>query len=195
MDIRQEGQQRGDALSEGRRVYMGNLVYTISPTDVEEMLRETGFADQFEKLHISVDPVSGRNPGYCFLEFVTREEAERALIALPGTPLSGRPIKIGPCNPKSSSNSSQSRWGSSRERADYNPTFQRWGDWKGAEAPVAPDEQGPNGAIRHFKQRARGGDGTQLYIGGLGKMIDQPQHDSEIQELLTGFELYVAPDP
>ncbi|KAK4132045.1 RNA-binding domain-containing protein [Trichocladium antarcticum] len=184
VDIRQQGQE-GDALSEGRRVYMGNLLYTVAPTDVEEMLRETGFAEQFEKLHISVDPVSGRNPGYCFLEFVTREEAERALAALPGTPLCGRPIKVGPCNPKSSR---QSRWDGSRG-SDYSPTFQRWGDWKGADAPVASGEQGPNGAIQHLKQRARGANGAQLYIGGLGKMIDQEHHDTEIQELLDGFEI------
>lgn len=195
VDIRTErGPGASDALQEGRRVYLGNLLYSVSPTDVEELLAEQGFADKFEKLHISVDPISGRNPGYCFLEFVTRDEAERALEALPGVPLSGRPVKVGPCHPKSAS---QSRWGSGSRAGGaepYNPTFQRWGDWKGADAKGTGEEQsGPHAAMRHLDRRNRAVEGTQLYIGGLGKMIDQEQHDTEMQQILAGFELYVPP--
>jgi RNA recognition motif-containing protein len=186
-----------DALSEGRRIYLGNLLYSVKPADVEDLLRDTGFEASFENLHISIDPVSGRNPGYCFVEFTTREEADRALEVLPGNTLFNRAIKIGPCHPKSSSQGA-SRWGSSSRNGtgasngEYTPSFQRWGDWKGdSDARSSPrdGEQGPNGAIRHLENRSnRNPDKAQLYIGGLGMMINQEHHDTEMQELLEGFE-------
>jgi hypothetical protein len=191
MDIRSEPQQN-DALSEGRRIYLGNLLYTVKPTDVEDLLAQSGFGESFEKLHISVDPVSGRNPGYCFVEFKTREEAERALDSLPNTPLFHRPIKVGPCHPKTPA---QSRWRGSRGD-EYKPTFQRWGDWKGGDvnadpnAPPRAEEQGPGVALQHLEMRKRRGsrDKTQLFIGGLDMMINQEHHDTEMQKLLEGFE-------
>ncbi|KAK4156185.1 hypothetical protein C8A00DRAFT_12856 [Chaetomidium leptoderma] len=200
MDARSESPQR-DALSEGRRIYLGNLLYSIKPADVEDLLRQTGFDQSFEKLHISVDPVSGRNPGYCFVEFTTREEADRALEDLPGSALFNRPVKVGPCHPKTSGGQSQSRWGAGGSRGDdsgspgYNPTFQRWGDWKGSEDTKARRDQaedGPYAASRHLDARSqRSTDKNQLYIGGLGMMINQEHHDTEMQEILSGFE-YIA---
>lgn len=195
MDAGSETQQR-DALSEGRRIYLGNLLYSVQPGDVEDMLRQTGFEQSFEKLHISIDPISGRNPGYCFAEFTSKEEADRALDVLPGNSIMHRPVKVGPCNPKTPS---QSRSGGSGggggggrgDSAGHNPTFQRWGDWKGDDSkPRREAEQGPYGAIRHLDNRSRRGgpEKAQLYIGGLGMMTNQAQHDTEMQELLEGFE-------
>lgn len=187
------GTQQRDALTEGRRIYLGNLLYSVKPADVEDLIRQCGFDQSFEKLHISIDPVSGRNPGYCFVEFTTREEADRALDSLPGASLFHRAVKVGPCHPKSGSQREPgSRWGSSRgTNGDHTPTFQRWGDWKGSDSQSGPreGEQGPQAAMRHIDARTRRNpDKSQLYIGGLGKMIDQEHHDSEMQELLAGFE-------
>lgn len=197
MDAGSEPQRR-DALAEGRRIYMGNLLYSVQPGDVEDLLRQSGFAESFEKLHISIDPVSGRNPGYCFAEFTTREEADRALETLPGSALFNRQIKVGPCNPKTPSSQSRGwgvgRGGGDRGEGGHNPTFQRWGDWKGDDSKPArrEGEQGPYGAIRHLDNRSqRTTDKAQLYIGGLGMMTSQEQHDAEMQEILAGFELYV----
>lgn len=189
MDAGSETQQR-DALSEGRRIYLGNLLYSVQPGDVEDMLRQAGFEQSFEKLHISIDPISGRNPGYCFAEFISKEEADRALDVLPGNSIMNRSVKVGPCHPKSASQSRSS--GGGRGDGGYNPTFNRWGDWKGDDAKPAPreGEQGPYGALRHLDNRSRRGgpEKAQLYIGGLGMMTNQAEHDAEMQELLDGFE-------
>jgi len=203
-------QQPRDALADGRRIYMGNLLYSVTPGDIEQMLQDTGHG-QFDKVHISIDPVSGRNPGYCFIEFCAREGADRALAELPGTLLFGRPVKVGPCHPKTQR---QSRWPGSRG-SNYQPTFQRWGDWRAGDADAVAakqlqlqreaeasgqsllqrddsvEEQGPSGAIRHIDIRNRVGDGTQLYVGGLGKMIDQEHHDIEMRELFAGFDFVI----
>lgn len=192
-----------DAAAEGRRLYMGNLLYSVKPSDVEQVLEQTGF--QYDKIHISVDPISGRNPGYCFVEFLTKDEADRALTNLQGITVYDRPVKLGPCHPKSNTRSagadsprreprsgSAGTWGSSSPSTN-RPTFQRWGDWSGdrSPAPAAQNEQGPYGALKHLDEMKDGGrtDGKRLYVGGLGKMIDQEQNDAEIRELFAGFDV------
>ncbi|KAK3694496.1 hypothetical protein B0T22DRAFT_496894 [Podospora appendiculata] len=195
-----QGQQSA-ALAEGRRIYMGNLLYSVKPGDIEGLLQDAGYG-VFEKIHISIDPVSGRNPGYCFVEFSTRAEAENALISLPGLTVANRPVKVGPCVPKTQSQS-QRRDGRegrdgfrSSQDGQRGTPFQRWGDWgdkKKVAAPGDADEQGPYGALRHLDDMARGAlDGRRLYVGGLGKMIDQAQNDDEIRELFDGFELSIV---
>ncbi|KAK4144420.1 uncharacterized protein C8A04DRAFT_11469 [Dichotomopilus funicola] len=179
-----------DALAEGRRIYLGNLLYSVQPGDVEDVLRQSGFADSFEKLHISIDSVSGRNPGYCFAEFTSREEADRALDSLPGITIFDRPVKVGPCNPKTaSSGPSQSRWGSNRGEGrsdrEYNPNYQRRSEWKGSDRDSARSGQ-RDGEPGERNQRPT--DKAQLYIGGLGVTTDQAQHDAEIQDILAGYE-------
>lgn len=193
-----------DAAAEGRRLYMGNLLYSVKPVDVEQVLQQTGF--QYDKIHISVDPISGRNPGYCFVEFLTKEEADRALTDLQGISVFDRPVKLGPCHPKSNTRTggadsprrearsgNAGTWGSSSPSTN-RPTFQRWGDWSGDRTPAGAagqNEQGPYGALQHLDETRNGEkmDGTRLYVGGLGKMIDQEQNDAEIQELFAGFDM------
>ncbi|KAK3330010.1 hypothetical protein B0H66DRAFT_542549 [Apodospora peruviana] len=194
-----------DALGEGRRIYMGNLLYSVQPVDVETLLQTTSFS--YDKIHISVDPISGRNPGYCFIEFTTRDEAERALVTLAGVTIQGRPVKLGPCHPKTNTNRATADFSprrrdyaapsgdasatSSPARGQHRPgsLFQRWGDWTGDKHQTQPDEQGPYGALKHVDEAKMGADNRRLYVGGLGKMIDQEQNDAEIRALFNGFDI------
>ncbi|XP_044715117.1 RNA recognition motif domain-containing protein [Hirsutella rhossiliensis] len=167
-------QSQPDALSAGRRIYLGNLLYSVKPYNIEEALAANGFGD-FEKIHISVDPVSARNPGYCFVDFPDSDAAQRALSSL-NVAISGRPVKVGPCEPKKQRNRPS-------DRGDRF-AFERWGDW-GASKGV---EQGPRGALNHFDDMVEDGhEGRRLYVGGLGKMIDQAQNNREISELFAHF--------
>ncbi|KAK4207092.1 hypothetical protein QBC37DRAFT_434022 [Rhypophila decipiens] len=195
-----------DAAAEGRRLYMGNLLYSVKPGDVEQVLEQTGY--QYDKIHISVDPISGRNPGYCFVEFLTKDEADRALTELQGMTVFDRPVKLGPCHPKSNTRTTGAdsprrearsgnagTWGSSSPSTN-KPTFQRWGDWNGersdrSPAPASQTEQGPYGAIKHLSEMKNGemGDGKRLYVGGLGKMIDQETNDVEMREIFAEFDV------
>jgi len=186
--------QQSSALAEGRRVYVGNLLYSVTPTDMETILQSAGF--DYENIHISVDPVSGRNPGYCFVEFKTQEMAAAALETLNGVKVYDRPLKVGPCTPKSNAPRDPTR------RPAERPTFERWGDWRGsreqsattppagASAPDRASQQGPYGAVQHLNdmKAAQFQDGTRLYVGGLPKMIDQDHNDREIRELFEGFD-------
>lgn len=184
-----------DALNEGRRIYLGNLSYSVKPAEVEQMLRDNGLG-QFEKIHISVDAFTGRNPGYCFAEFGSREDAERALTSLAGVPIHDRPLKVGPCHPKGSSQSERRAPGGAEAAAgaraggrEYQPTFERWGDWKGERRGAGRAEQGPYGALSHAAEMSLAEQMPRVFVGGLGKMLDQPQNDEEVREYFTGFNV------
>lgn len=170
----------------------GNLSYSVSPTDVETVLAGSGF-DNFQNIHISIDPVSARNPGYCFVDFADRETAERALSELSAT-INGRDLKVGPCEPKKP-----------REKR-HETAFQRWGDWRSGPGPNGDEsprsgngynrrdnsEQGPRGALNHYEDAVDGNDGRRLYVGGLPKVVDQAQNAEEMGELFAGLNPYVT---
>ncbi|KAG8674826.1 hypothetical protein FPOAC2_00861 [Fusarium poae] len=175
-----------EAIAAGRRIYLGNLPYEAKPFEVEEILAKNGF-DSLDKIHISVDPISARNPGYCFVDFHDCETAERALSSLSAT-VYGRNLKVGPCEPKKP-----------RERRGFqneDATSRRWGDWNTKSSTngnnMSPnngksENRGPNWAINHFEDVTRDHGGRRLYVGGLGKMIDQAQHQEELAHIFSGF--------
>ncbi|KAK4231132.1 hypothetical protein QBC38DRAFT_466906 [Podospora fimiseda] len=162
------------------RIYVGSLDYFAKPTDVEGLLNETGLSD-FEKIHLSIDPISGRNPGYCFVEFGAHGLAAQALDQLAGKTLLGRTLKLGPCYPKGTT-------AQSTRAAGHRPTFQRWGDWKAGQGRDDNDREGPNAAIAHF-DRHNPTDGTRVRVDGLPNMIDQASNDSEIRSIFAGYDL------
>ncbi|KAK1839152.1 RNA recognition motif containing protein [Colletotrichum chrysophilum] len=167
------------ALLEDRRIYLGNLLYVVRPVEIEDTLKDNDFGN-FEKIVISVDPVNGRNPGYCFVDFVERADAERALSSL-CVDIRGRPVKVGPCEPKKQR---QRVWGREEE-----PNDKRLGNWTGQQEPGAEGTgDSPYEAMGHFdKVVGTDGDGRRLYIGGLTRMIDQQQAQEEMRDILAGF--------
>ncbi|KAF4963832.1 hypothetical protein FSARC_8192 [Fusarium sarcochroum] len=166
--------------------FPGNLPYEVKPFEVEEVLGKNGF-DSLDKIHISIDPVSARNPGYCFVDFHDRETAEKALSSLSAT-IYGRPLKVGPCEPKKPRDQ--------RGFRDEASTSRRWGDWTRSGDGGSPNsrvnnkenERGPNWALDHFEDVVRNQNGRRLYVGGLDKMIDQAQHQQELAEIFSGFK-------
>ncbi|KAK4195043.1 hypothetical protein QBC40DRAFT_237390 [Triangularia verruculosa] len=188
--------------SDFQRIYIGSLDYFAKPADVETLLVDANL-ETFQKIHISIDPISGRNPGYCFVEFSSPQEASHALNALAGKSVLGRVVKLGPCVPKGHARSSR---GDGRS-ANSEPVFQRWGDWKGADEDAQerqtyvsrargwnpPSEQiegqqGPYAALNRLQSHTNK-DGTRIRIDGLDKMMNQEHNDSEIRSLLAGFEV------
>lgn len=74
------------------RLYVGNLLYSASRGDVEQFFTANGF--NVSGISMSVDPATGRNPSYCFVDFETAPEASRAMNELNGTELLGRGVRI-----------------------------------------------------------------------------------------------------
>ncbi|CAK7206653.1 hypothetical protein SEUCBS139899_009457 [Sporothrix eucalyptigena] len=186
--------EQGGAIAEGRRIYLGNLLYATKPSEIEQALEDHGFGN-YAQIHVSVDPVSGRNPGYCFVDFNDRETAEAALTSLVAT-VRGRPLKVGPCQPKQQGQRREgNRWGPSSDSASNsqsNNNNNRWGDWKkGTDGRNGNyNTSGARGQLDHFNSvysnDRQEPNGKRVYIGGLGKMVDQEQNQAEIAELLAG---------
>jgi len=83
-----------DATSSITRLYVGNLIYTLQPAQLESFFIDNGF--QIGGMTMSIDPFTGRNPSYAFVDFHTAVEAERAMKTLDGEQLLGRPTRIKP---------------------------------------------------------------------------------------------------
>ena len=178
------------ALAEGRRIYIGNLFYHIRPEQVTESLRAEGFG-AIEKIHISIDPVTGRNPGYCFVEFESRDVAEAAIRGMAGVLIEDRPLKTGTCQPKQQQQRpKQSPWsqqGSWRPR-EFKPTFERWGNWTDEGGEALENGQGPKGAEEHLRSVVEDDQRCRVYVGGLGATASHEEHDKELRAIFKDFD-------
>ncbi|KAI1375970.1 RNA-binding domain-containing protein [Hypoxylon crocopeplum] len=183
-----EGASTQKAIAEGRRIYMGNLRYQAKPDDIEGLLDANGLGG-FVKIHISIDPFTGRNPSYCFVEFADRDSADRAMTTLEGKPLLGREVKCRPCIPKGGASGG-------RQNAEAP---NRWGDWSG-EAVGRDGEGGELASGRSldgteedvsssFNRYTKDFTGQRLYVGGLPRMQDQATNFAEISELFKNFQV------
>lgn len=169
------------AIMEGRRLYIGNLLYSTTVEDINTFLAENGFAT-VQNLHISVDPFSGRNPGYCFVEFADKATADDALRKLEGAPLSDRMVKCRPCQPKGAQRE-VSRYGSSSSNSN------RWDDWSRQGGDNRPNMTPRNSGSGQMSKAQE--EGRQLYVGGLPRMLDQAENEVEMRDIFKDFEVYV----
>lgn len=83
---------------------------------------------------MSVDPMTGRNPSYCFVDFNSEEETQRGLVELDGQTLLKRPVKT---RPATKPGEGPKKYESTRERPPQDRknafVFNRW-DRTSAEA-------------------------------------------------------------
>lgn len=71
------------APQEGRRIYVGNLLYSAQPSDITWHFTEAGYT--ISNISVSMDSLTGRNPSYCFVGLESRDAAEDAMQSLNGT--------------------------------------------------------------------------------------------------------------
>ena len=85
----------------GTRVYVGNLSFNTN----EESLRAACAADgrNVAKVSIVTDRDTGRSRGFAFVEMTDAAAATKAITALDGSDLGGRPMKVNEARPKEKS--------------------------------------------------------------------------------------------
>ncbi|CAH0040982.1 unnamed protein product, partial [Clonostachys rhizophaga] len=181
---RMEPHSGSDAIAEGRRIYVGNILYHVRPEQISEAFAAQGFTN-IDQIHISIDPVTGRNPGYCFVEFETREVADDAIQRMSRVPIEGRPLQTGPCRPKRQQQPARQHY----SRPSRDPTFQRWGNWDGEGGQVMENGQGPVGAEEHLVNVVDDDQRCRVFVGGLDKMMNQAQNDEELREIFKDFKV------
>ncbi|KAL9113484.1 MAG: hypothetical protein Q9227_002525 [Pyrenula ochraceoflavens] len=195
----------------GTRLYVGNLLYTAQPRDIEEMFHDNGFS--ITNLDMSIDPFSGRNPSYCFVDFATPGEASRAMSLLNGLKLSGRAVKIKPGVPKKpigevpkpriksyGAAGHLEKWSSGHLDDgifEKITTSQLLFVLMLLKAEIASSDSNSyrptfdrwtrEDAADHWQKPLS--KGTRLWVGGLPRIEPQSATDFEMQKLFEGFKL------
>lgn len=81
----------------GRRLYVGNLSYNISSSDLEQLMSEHGTVRSAEVIS---DRTTGQSKGFGFVEMSTDEEAQAAINALNGQERDGRALTVNEARPR-----------------------------------------------------------------------------------------------
>ncbi len=81
----------------GKRLYVGNLAYSLKSQDLEEVFRSAG-----EVVHVKVvtDQETGRSKGFAFVEMATDDQGAQAIETLNGKDVGGRALKVTEANPR-----------------------------------------------------------------------------------------------
>uniref|UniRef100_A0A8C2G3Q0 Probable RNA-binding protein 18 n=1 Tax=Cyprinus carpio TaxID=7962 RepID=A0A8C2G3Q0_CYPCA len=74
----------GGSAQDGHRLWIGNIDPKITEYHLVKLLEKFGQVKQFDFLFHKSGPLEGQPRGYCFVNFHTKEEAERAIQCLNG---------------------------------------------------------------------------------------------------------------
>jgi RNA recognition motif-containing protein len=157
--------QTDPTIAEGHRIYVGNLVYAAKKDDIIRLFTDHNFEP--EKVDISVDPFTGRNPSYCFLEFASAVKAALAIHDMNGVRFLGRSLKLNKCTPPRRS----------AVRDDQQRAFDRY---------KQSDE-----AHEHWHAPAQ--EGRRAWVGGLPRARNQWASQQMISDFLQGYNVYEIP--
>lgn len=78
-------------------IYVGNLPYETDDEALREIFGEYGTVDNVK---IIINHDTGRSKGYAFVTMNDNEEAEKAIEAIDGNDIGGRPIKVNESRPR-----------------------------------------------------------------------------------------------
>ena len=81
----------------GRKLYVGNLAYGITDSDLERIFGEHGTV---QSAQVIMDRDTGRSKGFGFVEMGADAEAQAAITALNGTEVEGRTLTVNEARPK-----------------------------------------------------------------------------------------------
>jgi RNA recognition motif-containing protein len=81
----------------GRKIYVGNLSYNVTSSDLEQLFTAHG---QVQSAEVISDRATGRSKGFGFVEMGSDEEAQAAITALNGTEHDGRNLTVNEAKPK-----------------------------------------------------------------------------------------------
>ena len=73
------------------KLYVGNLSFDTSASDLEKMFGESGTV---QSTNIIEDRETGRSRGFGFVEMTTAEEAQAAIASFDGKEIDGRNLKV-----------------------------------------------------------------------------------------------------
>jgi len=81
----------------GRKLYVGNLGYGVTDSDLSKMFEPHGTV---ESAQVIMDRDTGRSKGFGFVEMKTEQEAQTAIAALNGKDAGGRSLTVNEAKPR-----------------------------------------------------------------------------------------------
>ena len=81
----------------GRKLYVGNLGYGVSSSDLEQLFTRHGSVDSAQVIE---DRSTGQSKGFGFVEMGSDSEAQAAITALNGQDHDGRTLTVNEAKPR-----------------------------------------------------------------------------------------------
>jgi RNA recognition motif-containing protein len=81
-----------------KNIFVGNLDFATTEASIRGLFEAYG---NVEKVSLITDRDTGRSRGFAFVEMADAAEADRAITALNGSNLDGRPLNVNEARPKS----------------------------------------------------------------------------------------------
>ena len=81
----------------GKKLYVGNLPYSVSDSDLQQMFEAHGTVTSAQ---VIMDRDTGRSKGFGFVEMSSDAEAQAAVDAMNGKDINGRPLTVNEARPK-----------------------------------------------------------------------------------------------
>lgn len=173
---------------------MGNLPYDAKINDIRALF--TDISTLIQDISMSVDPMTGRNPSYCFVDFTTKEAAEETIEKFNGVPFMKRPLKVRPSvqpgtgggryhlKGSSGNHNRTTRTDSSVQQSTQNETgspyvFDRW---RRLDTQIDLEDLNST-AIKESRR---------LNVGGLPRFPDQPTTNMKMRELFKDYDVEVV---
>ena len=80
-----------------KNIFVGNLSFSTTEQDIRSLFEAHGSVD---RVNIVTDRDSGQPRGFAFVEMSIDGEGEKAIAALNGKVLNGRPLNVNEARPK-----------------------------------------------------------------------------------------------
>ncbi len=81
----------------GNKLYVGGLSYSITDGQLEEVFSPHGTV---ESARVITDKFTSQSRGFGFVEMSSDEEAQKAIAALSGSEVEGRPLTVNEARPQ-----------------------------------------------------------------------------------------------
>jgi RNA recognition motif-containing protein len=85
-----------ESLSMGKKLYVGNLPYSVRDGDLEQAFGQFGSVTSAK---VMMERDTGRSKGFGFVEMGSDEEAQSAISGMNGQPLGGRSVVVNEARP------------------------------------------------------------------------------------------------
>ena len=73
-----------------KKIYVGNLSFDVSETDLETTFAQFG---EIDRVNLIIDRNTGKSKGFAFISYTT-EEAVQSALQFDGSELDGRKVRV-----------------------------------------------------------------------------------------------------